>query len=216
MLCLSSPDCDAPRAALAHVVQALADWRLGQYAEGFTELGWAQERINPVFKNGLSLNPNNDPAHNWFDWVSARILLRECQEQVLQTDRSLAPAALPPPSLASAADYRALGEWHALRQEWRDAAAWFGALLTADRLDDWDVATLDYLARGAVLGETGDKTRYESFREEAIGRSKGTEIQPAGLKHGRWDRSLWFDWVFARVLLREASQLLSATRGSAL
>ena len=22
----------------------------------------------------------------------------------------------------------------------------------------------------------------------------------AGLKHGRWDRGLWFDWVFARVL----------------
>jgi hypothetical protein len=29
-----------------------------------------------------------------------------------------------------------------------------------------------------------------------------------GLKHGRWDRGLWFDWVFARVLLREASELL--------
>ena len=31
----------------------------------------------------------------------------------------------------------------------------------------------------------------------------------------RWDRGLWFDWVFARVLLREASELLPAKRASA-
>jgi len=32
----------------------------------------------------------------------------------------------------------------------------------------------------------------------------------AGLKHGRWDRGLWFDWVFARVLLQQAKELLEA------
>jgi len=37
----------------------------------------------------------------------------------------------------------------------------------------------------------------------------------AGLKQGRWDRGLWFDWVFARVLLREASESLPAKRDSA-
>jgi hypothetical protein len=37
----------------------------------------------------------------------------------------------------------------------------------------------------------------------------------AGLKQGGGDRGLWFDWVFARVLLREASELLPAQRGSA-
>ena len=296
----------------------------------------AQERIDSEFGNGLDPNPSNDPEHHWYDWVLARILLRECQEQVLQTDRSLAQATLPPASLASAADYRALGEWHALRKEWRDAAEWFGALLKIDQLDDWDIATLDYLACGAVLAEIGDRTSYESFREEAIGRFKGTDIQAAaeriikisllqpadgkvlaalaplaevaarpftkadegpeiiafreawraislalleyrsghyakaiewcrsslacrqdipvrtatarlilamslrqegeheaalseleqarnilesgfdaGLKHGRWDRGLWFDWVFARVLLREASELLHTKRDSA-
>ena len=36
-----------------------------------------------------------------------------------------------------------------------------------------------------------------------------------GLKHGRWDRGLWFDWVFARVLLREASELRRTKLGSA-
>jgi hypothetical protein len=36
----------------------------------------------------------------------------------------------------------------------------------------------------------------------------------AGLKHARSD-GLWFDWVFARVLLHEASELLPSKRGSA-
>jgi tetratricopeptide (TPR) repeat protein len=261
--------------------------------------------------------------------------LRECEEQVLQTDRSLAQVALSPAALASAADYRALGEWHALRKEWREASEWFGALLKINQLDDWDLATLDHIARGAVLAEIGERTSYESFREEALARFKGTDIpaaaerivkisllQPAddkalaslapltelaarpsirgdegpeivafreawraislalleyrrgdyakaiewcrsslacrqdipvrtgtarlilamslrqrneheealseleearkiiesgfdsGLKGGRWDRGLWFDWVFARVLLHEASGLLPAKRDS--
>src|SRR4030095_9600247 len=118
-------------------------------------------------------NPSNDPEQHWFDWVIARILLRECEEQVLQTDRSMAPTG------ASAADYRALGEWHAWRQEWPEAAEWFGALLKVNQLDDWDIATLDYLACGAALAERGDRGRFEDFREEAIGRFKGTDVQAA-------------------------------------
>jgi tetratricopeptide (TPR) repeat protein len=241
-----------------------------------------------------------------------------------------------PANLASAADYRALGEWHALRKEWRVAADWFGALLRTEQLDDWDVVTLDYLARGAVLAEIVDRTSYENLCAEALDRFKGTDLQAAaervikisllqpadgkvlaalaplaevaarpftktdegpeiiafreawreislalleyrsgryakaiewcrrslacrqdipvrtatahlivamslelggkhepalseleqarkilesgfeyGLKHGRWDRGLWFDWVFARVLLREASELLHTKLDSA-
>src|SRR6185369_17289256 len=136
--CLNSPHCDAPRAALAHVTEALAFWRLGQYAEGFAELSWAQELIEPTFKHGLSLNPNNDPAHNWFDWVLARILMRECQEQLLETDRSLAQMPVSASSVESAAKYRVLGEWHSLRQEWPEAAERLGVLVEADRLDGWE------------------------------------------------------------------------------
>jgi hypothetical protein len=36
-----------------------------------------------------------------------------------------------------------------------------------------------------------------------------------GLKQGSWDRGLWFDWVFARVLLQEAEERLHAQRDSA-
>jgi len=331
--CLAYPESNAPWTTTARVILAMSYWQLHQYREAVPKMIEAQAHIDSVFGNGLSPNPSNDPEQHWFDWVIARILLRECQEQVLQTDRSLAQATLPTASLA---DYRALGEWHALRQNWRAAAEWFGAVLKANKLDDWDIATLDYLACGAVLAEIGDRRSYETFREEAIARFKGTDIQAAaeriikisllqpvngkalgalaplaevaarpftkadegpeiiafreawraislglleyrsghsakaiewcrsslasrqdlpvrtatarvilamslqqdkeheaalseleqarkiiesgfdaGLKHGRWDRGLWFDWVFARVLFREAAELLPAKRGSA-
>ena len=334
--CLAYPESNAPWTTTAQLILAMSFWQMHQYREAVPKMIEAQSHIDSVFGNGLSPNPSNDPEQHWFDWVIARILLRECQEQVLQTDRSLAQATLPTASLASAADYRALGEWHALRQNWRDAAEWFGAVLKANKLDDWDIATLDYLARGAVLAEIGDRRSYEAFREEAITRFKGTDIQAAaeriikisllqpvdgktlgalaslaevaarpftkadegpeiiafreawraislalleyrsgryakaiewcraslacrqdipvrtstahlilamsleqggkhepalseleqarktiesgfedGLKHGRWDRGLWFDWVFARVLLREASELLHTKLDSA-
>jgi tetratricopeptide (TPR) repeat protein len=327
--CLAYPERNAVWTTTAQLILAMSYWQMHQYREAVPKMIEAQERIDSEFGNGLAPNPSNDPEHHWFDWVLARILLRECQEQVLQTDRSLAQATLPTASLASAADYRALGEWHALRQNWRDAAEWLGAVLKANKLDDWDIATLDYLARGAVLAEIGDRRSYETFREEAIARFKGTDIQAAaeriikisllqpmdgkalgalaplaevaarpftkadegpeiiafreawraislalleyrsghyakaiewcrsslacrqdipvrtatarlivamsfrqdghheaalaefeparniiesgfdvGLKQGRWDRGLWFDWLFARVLLHEASDLL--------
>jgi tetratricopeptide (TPR) repeat protein len=177
--CLALPERNALWTTTAQLILAMSYWQMHQYREAVPKMIEAQERIDTEFGNGLDPNPSNDPEHHWFDWVLARILLRECQEQVLQTDRSLAQATLPPANVASAADYRALGEWHALRKEWRVAAEWFGALLRINQLDDWDVATLDYLARGAALGEIGDRTSYENFRAEAIGRFKGTDIQAA-------------------------------------
>jgi tetratricopeptide (TPR) repeat protein len=330
--CLAYPESNAPWTTTAQLILAMSYWQLHQYREAVPKMIEAQAQIDRVFRNGLNPNASNDPEQHWFDWVIARILLRECEEQVLQTDRSLAPAGVPPDSLASAADYRALGEWHALRQEWPKAAEWFGALLKVNLLEPWDIATLDYLACGAVLAESGDRRRFEDFRDEAVRRFKGADVQAAaeriikisllrpaddkalaalsplaevaarpftneaesqaiiafreawraislglleyrsgryskamewcrsslacrqhlpvrtatarvilamslaqereyqaalselelarkiiesgfeaGLKQGRWDRGLWFDWVFARVLLQQAKELLEAT-----
>ena len=83
--CLSSRGANGPPGALANAVLALAYWRLHQPAEANKVLSQAQERINLAFKKGLNLNPNND-QENWFDWVLARILLREGQQQVLRTE----------------------------------------------------------------------------------------------------------------------------------
>jgi hypothetical protein len=64
-----------------------------------------------------------------------------------------------------------------------------------------------------------------SFRQERGHDAAISELEQArnilesgfedGLKHGRWDRGLWFDWVFARVLLRETSELLDTKLDSA-
>src|SRR4029434_4144902 len=177
--CLAYPERNAPWTTTAQLILAMSYWQLHQYREAVPKMIEAQAQIDSVFRNGLNPNPSNDPEQHWFDWVIARILLRECEEQVLQTDRSLAPAGVPPDSLASAADYRALGEWHALRQEWPKAAEWFGALLKVNQMDHWDIATLDCLACGAVLAESGDRRRFEDFRDKAIRQFKGTDFQAA-------------------------------------
>jgi hypothetical protein len=86
--CLGSLGKNGPPGALANAIQALAYGRLHQDGAAFAALSQAQEQIDLAFKKGLRLNPNND-LENWFDWVLARFLLRECQEQLLTSDRSL-------------------------------------------------------------------------------------------------------------------------------
>jgi len=85
--CLSSRGSNGPPGAIARVILALAYCRLHQNSQALAALSQGQEQIDLAFKNGLSLNLNND-LENWFDWVLARILMRECQEQLLATDRS--------------------------------------------------------------------------------------------------------------------------------
>jgi hypothetical protein len=85
--CLSSPGSNGPPGALAHVIQALAYWRLHQETEALAALTRGQELIDVAFKNGLNLNLNDD-LENWFDWVLARIVMRECQKQVFAIDPS--------------------------------------------------------------------------------------------------------------------------------
>ena len=61
--------------------------------------------------------------------------------------------------------------------------------------------------------------RRESTKPPSLSLEQARNILESGfddgLKHGRWDRGLWFDWVFARVLLREASELLQTKLDSA-
>jgi len=96
--------------------------------------------------------------------------MRECQEQLLQSDRSLAQMAMPDPSLESAAKYRALGGWHALRQEWPDAAERFQVLVEMDRVDGWEAITLDYFKLSLALMEAGKGDDFNRFREEFVAR----------------------------------------------
>ena len=83
------------------------------------------------------------------------------QEQVLQTDRSLAQTGLPRRESGSAPDYRALGKARAAPGV--DKRLSGSALLKVNQVDHWDIATLDYLACGVVLAESGDKGSSKTF-----------------------------------------------------
>ncbi|HEU6448232.1 MAG TPA: serine/threonine-protein kinase [Verrucomicrobiae bacterium] len=78
------------------------------------------------------------------------------------------------PSLEAASVLRSLGEWHALRGDYAEAAERFAQLLKVNQMDGWDVDTLDYLECGPLWIELNDKNAYERFRHEAIARFAGT------------------------------------------
>jgi hypothetical protein len=97
------------------------------------------------------------------------------QERFEDADRLLNEIPLDQPTVEGSAVLRAVGEWHAVQGHWKLAADRFTRLLLVDRLDGWDVYTLDYLRLGPAVAEMGDTVGYERFRDEAIERfSVGT------------------------------------------
>jgi hypothetical protein len=79
--CLNSRGTNGPPGALARVVLALAYRRLNRQEEAHATLKQAEEQIDMAFNKGLGLNPQIAGGY-WFDWVLARILLREGQKEV--------------------------------------------------------------------------------------------------------------------------------------
>ncbi len=73
--CLACPESNAPRAAAARVELALALFQDGRKDEALRELSQGRQSIEDEF-NGV-LEPGSAAQGFWFDWVFARILLRE-------------------------------------------------------------------------------------------------------------------------------------------
>jgi hypothetical protein len=73
--CLDCPEPNAPRTATAHVELALALWQSGQKDESLRELSLGRQSIEGKFKGDLEQGSAEQGF--WFDWVFARILLRE-------------------------------------------------------------------------------------------------------------------------------------------
>jgi hypothetical protein len=96
------------------------------------------------------------------------------QEKYQEADRLMNEIPLDQPSLEGSAVLRSLGEWHALQGHWKLAADRFSRLIQVDRLDGWDVFTLDYLRLGPAYVEMGDTVGYDHFRDEAIARFSGS------------------------------------------
>ncbi len=92
------------------------------------------------------------------------------QEKYDEADRLMNEISLEQPTVEGAAVLRSLGEWNAVQGRWKAAADRFSRLLQVDRLDGWDVGTLDYLRLGPAFVEMGDIVGYDRFRVDAIAR----------------------------------------------
>jgi eukaryotic-like serine/threonine-protein kinase len=98
--------------------------------------------------------------------TQATILIN--QENFADADQLMSEVSVSQPTIEGAAVFRALGEYHALRNQWKEATARFASLMQVNQLDGWDACTLDYLRYGPTLIEQGDKDGYERFRQAAI------------------------------------------------
>lgn len=78
--CLVHPDYQAARVATARVILAMCFQRLQHSEEARSELAKAADIIQTKFATGLSAG--NATHGFWFDWVSARVLLREATETI--------------------------------------------------------------------------------------------------------------------------------------
>jgi serine/threonine protein kinase len=78
------------------------------------------------------------------------------------------------PSFDGVLAYRRVGEWLAMRQRWAESAARFSPLMEIDRLDTWQVVTLDYQACGVLLAECKQREAYDQFCVAAIERFRGS------------------------------------------
>jgi len=78
------------------------------------------------------------------------------------------------PSVEAAADLRSLGEWHALQGRWKQAADRLNSLRQVNQLDGWDQSSLDFLAIGVSLIESGNLDLYNQFCRAELARFAST------------------------------------------
>lgn len=85
-------------------------------------------------------------------------------DRLLESVKTFSPEL----SFDSVSAFRHVGEWHAIAGRWEKAAERFSALMEIDKLDTWEVITLDYQSCGVVLAESGNRERFEAFCRQAI------------------------------------------------
>ena len=171
--CLAYSVYHPPMTAGAHEIWAMSCWHLGDKWQALLQWSLGQELVTAKLEQGLD---RGDALEGfWFDWVIARLLLRECDQQFAEADRSFVPTSEFQPSTNDLVMARMLGDWHALHQDWRGAEEHFRTLLKMDRLDWWGNVMTDYLDYGVTAVELGETMDYERSREQAIERFKGTD-----------------------------------------
>ena len=176
--CLDFHEADAVLTATAHLILAMSCQQMNQSQKALSELWLSQPMIEMHFNKEPDFGNGSDGF--WFDWVFARILLRECQQQIADADRSLAQVSVLQTNQEFAAQCRALGDWHAVNGRWPQAAERFATLVTVNQLDGWETVSMDLLKLGPALIESGDTNGYERFRQTILARfgnetNSGTE-----------------------------------------
>jgi eukaryotic-like serine/threonine-protein kinase len=96
------------------------------------------------------------------------------QNKIEEADELISKVSTITPSLETESVLRTLGEWHALKGQWDQAATAFGLLLEADQRDNSWAITTDLLMAGPIQIKRGDLHGYERFRRAAVARYTGT------------------------------------------
>ena len=72
---LNFDDNNNARVAMVHPILAMADYQSGQLEDAQMELEKSRQLISNKFKKGLDMGDGKQGY--WFDWIAARIFLRE-------------------------------------------------------------------------------------------------------------------------------------------
>ena len=92
---LVSPDKSSARDASMHMILAMSCFRLGRPNEARDELNQGRMMIEKQFPNGLLHGVSNQDALLWWDWVYARILMREAATMIDENPLQPLPGELP-------------------------------------------------------------------------------------------------------------------------
>ena len=95
------------------------------------------------------------------------------QGKISEADQMVDKVSELKPSLEAESVLRTLGQWHALKGRWTQAAERFNLLLEADqKANSWAI-TEDLLRAGPIQIERGNMQGYERFRRAAMARYTG-------------------------------------------
>jgi hypothetical protein len=75
--CLAFPIKTPARIATAHIIRAMACWQLGELEDYRSELAEGRKLVETQLNTGLA--PGTGIEGWWFDWLFARVLLREAE-----------------------------------------------------------------------------------------------------------------------------------------
>jgi len=84
---LNFDDNNNARVAMVHAIRAMAHYQSGQLDDARVELEKSRQLVSNKFKKGLDIGEGKNGY--WFDWIAARIFLREAEGLIEGQDSPL-------------------------------------------------------------------------------------------------------------------------------